>query len=233
MVLLEPLAGVGALHAEGTFTDADGGEQPFAVSLGPRHGPITVAQIDEALAEAPGYSLIVFAGFAATAEAQQYLAPGRRGRINVALLEANADLLLGGLLKNTKASQTFRLFAAPEATRSRRNGRHGRRSSCSAWTASTRRPARSSRATRTRSRRGFSITTTTARCSTSTRRSSRARTPWEALGKALKDTIDQDVVESMHSFVSLPFEPGPTRKAALRAVDDAGQTSEAILDLGA
>ncbi len=49
------------------------------MSLGPRHGPITVGQIDEALAESPGYDLIVFAGFAATAEAQQYLAPGKRG----------------------------------------------------------------------------------------------------------------------------------------------------------
>ncbi len=56
---------------------------------------------------------------------------------------------------------------------------------------------------------------------------------WEALGKALRDTIDQDVVEAMHSFVCLPFEPGPTRKAAIRVVDDAGQTSEAILDLDA
>lgn len=35
----------------------------------------------------------------------------------------------------------------------------------------------------------------------------------------------------MHSFVSLPFKPGPAGKAAIRVVDDAGQTSEAILDL--
>jgi hypothetical protein len=55
---------------------------------------------------------------------------------------------------------------------------------------------------------------------------------WAALGRALKDTIDQDIVESMHSFVSLPFEPGPTRKAAIRVVDDAGSTSEAVIDLG-
>ena len=85
------------------------------MSLGPATARSRLRQVDEALAESPGYDLIVFAGFAVTAEAQQYLAPGKRGRINVALVEANADLLLGDLLKNTKASQTFRLFAAPEA----------------------------------------------------------------------------------------------------------------------
>ena len=230
VVLLEPLAGIGALHAEGTFTDADGGEQPFAVSLGPRHGPITVAQIDEALAEAPGYGLIVFAGFAATAEAQQYLAPGRRGRINVALLEANADLLLGDLLKNTKASQTFRLFAAPEARV--HDGMDGtvtvellgmdsfdaatgevvsrNQNEIAAWFLD----------------HDFDGSVFHVNQASFTRSDA-----WEALGKALKEIIDQDVVESMHSFVSLPFEPGPTRKAALRVVDDAGQTSEAIIDL--
>jgi adenine-specific DNA-methyltransferase len=232
VVLLEPLAGVGALHAEGTFTDADGGEQPFAVSLGPRHGPITVAQIDEALAEAPGYSLIVFAGFAATAEAQQYLAPGRRGRINVALLEANADLLLGGLLKNTKASQTFRLFAAPEARV--RNGTDGTVSiellGMDSFDAATGEVV-------SRNQNEIAAWFLDHDYDGSVFHVNQAfftrSNPWEALGKALRDTIDQDVVESMHSFVSLPFEPGPTRKAALRAVDDAGQTSEAILDLGA
>ena len=73
-VRVEPLAQRGALHAEGIYEDADG-EKSFAVSLGPRFGPVTVQQIDEALHEAPGYDLVVFAGFAATAEAQEYLAP--------------------------------------------------------------------------------------------------------------------------------------------------------------
>jgi adenine-specific DNA-methyltransferase len=230
VVVLDPLAGIGALHAEGTFTDADGGEQPFAVSLGPRHGPITVAQIDEALAEAPGYGLIVFAGFAATAEAQQYLAPGRRGRINVALLEANADLLLADLLKNTKASQTFRLFAAPEARV--HNETDGTVSvellGMDSFDAATGEVV-------SRNREEIAAWFLDHDYDGSVFHVNQAfftrSNAWEALGKALRDIIDQDVVESMHSFVSLPFEPGPTRKAALRAIDDAGQTSEAIIDL--
>jgi adenine-specific DNA-methyltransferase len=230
VVQLEPLAGAGALHAEGTFTDGAGQQRRFAVSLGPRHGPITVAQIDEALAESPGYSLIVFAGFAATAEAQQYLAPGRRGRVDVALLEANADLLLADLLKNTKASQTFRLFSAPEARVQKDNNRtvsiellgmdsfdaatgeivSRNRDEIAAWFLD----------------HDYDGSVFHVNQAFFTRSNA-----WEALGRALKDTIDQEVVETMHSFVSLPFEPGPTRKAAIRVVDDAGQTSEAIIDL--
>lgn len=230
VVTLEPVAGAGALHAEGIFTDADASERVFAVSLGPRHGPITVAQIDEALAESPGYDLIVFAGFAATAEAQQYLAPGRRGRVNVALLEANADLLLGDLLKNTKASQTFRLFAAPEA----RVQRDGDGEVLVELLGMDTFDAATGEVT-SRNREEIAAWFLDHDYDGSVFHVNQAfftrANAWEALGKALKGTIDEEVVESMHSFKSLPFQPGSSRKAAIRVVDDAGQTSEAILDL--
>ena len=106
------LTSTSPLHAEGTLRDG----RTFAVSVGPRYGPITVPQVDDALHDAYGYDLVVFAGFAATAEAQSFLAPGKAGRFDVVLLEANADLLLGDLLRNTQSSQTFRLFAAPDST---------------------------------------------------------------------------------------------------------------------
>lgn len=227
---LEALAGTGVLHAEGTFLDAEGLERRFAVSLGPRHGPITVAQVDEALAEAPGYQLIVFAGFAATSEAQDYLAPGRRGRIDVALLEANADLLLGDLLKNTKASQTFQLFAAPEARVVREADGAVRIEllGMDTFDAATGEVV-------SRNQEDIAAWFLDHDYDGSVFHVNQAfftRTDaWEALGKALKETIDQEVIDSMHAFLSLPFEPGPAKKAAIRVVDDAGQTSEAIIAL--
>lgn len=229
---VERIAGAGVLHAEGTFMDADGEEHRFAVSLGPRHGPVTVAQIDEALAEAPGYRLVVFAGFAATAEAQEYLAPGRRGRVSVALLEANADLLLGDLLRNTKASETFRLFSAPETRLIREDDGSVRIEllGMDSFDAATGQVV-------SRNQDEIAAWFLDHDYDGSVFHVNQAfftrSDAWEALGRALRATIDSEVLESMHSFVSLPFVNGASRKAAVRVVDDAGQTSEAIIDLGA
>ena len=110
---LDSVASSGAIQAEGTTDDKDG-QRHFAVSLGPRFGPITPTQVDDALSDAYGYDLVVFAGFAAHAETQKLLASGKRGRYEVALILANPDLLLGSLLRNTRASQTFRLYASPD-----------------------------------------------------------------------------------------------------------------------
>jgi adenine-specific DNA-methyltransferase len=232
VVTLEPFSGTGALHAEGIFRDADSTERRFAVSIGPRHGPVTVSQVDEALAESPGYDLIVFAGFAVTAEAQEYLAPGKRGRIRVALLEANADLLLGELLKNTKSSQTFRLFAAPEAKihRTEDGESYVELLGMDSFDAATGEVT-------SRNQDEIAAWLLDQDYDGSVFRVNQAfftrSDAWTALGKALKDTIDEETVETMHSFTSLPFRPGPSRKAAVRVIDDAGQTSEAILDLEA
>ncbi|MBW3537184.1 MAG: site-specific DNA-methyltransferase [Actinobacteria bacterium] len=228
VLTLQRLANSGPLHAEGTFVNGGGKEERFAVSLGPRHGPVTVGQIDEALHDAYGYDLVVFAGFAATAEAQEYLREGKRGRFKVALLEANADLLLGDLLKNTKASQTFRLFSAPDVKVARAEdgqvevellgmdsfdaatGKVTSRSQLeiAAWFVDHDYDGlvfHVNQAFFTRSR------------------------AWDALGKSLKGVIEAEVVDAMHSFTSLPFTPG--KKIAVRVVDDAGQTSEAIIDV--
>jgi len=229
VVSLTPLSGGEVLHAEGTFRDADGSEQPFAVSLGPRHGPITPLQVDEALAEAPGYKLIVFAGFSATAEAQEYLAPGKRGRVQVALLEANPDLLLGDLLKQTKASQTFRLFASPEVELHESDGElvvevlgmdtfdaasgevvSRDREQIACWLLDT----------------DFDGTVFHANQAFFT-----ANNAWEPLGKALKDTVDADAIAQLHSFESLPFAHPESGKVAVRVIDDAGSTSERVLEV--
>jgi adenine-specific DNA-methyltransferase len=229
VVSLTPLSGGEVLHAEGTFRDADGSEQPFAVSLGPRHGPITPVQVDDALAEAPGYKLIVFAGFSATAEAQEYLAPGKRGRVQVALLEANPDLLLGDLLKQTKASQTFRLFSSPEVEVREENGdvlvevlgmdtfdaatgdvvsRDREQIAC--WLLDT----------------AYDGTVFHANQAFFT-----ASDAWGPLGKALRGTVDEEAIAKLHSFESLPFPHPKSGKVAVRVIDDAGSTSERILQL--
>jgi adenine-specific DNA-methyltransferase len=227
---LEPLAGSGQLQAEGSFLDEAEDERRFAVSLGPRFGSVTVAQIDEALHDAYGYDLIVFAGFAASSEAQDYLAKGKIGRFNVALLEANPDLLVGDLLKSTTSSQTFRLFSAPDVELDR-NG-DGQLTveilGVDSFDASTGKIA-------SRDRDDIAAWFLDTDYDGLVFRVSQAFFPrsnaWEAVQRALKGSINPDLMEKLESFVSLPFESGEHGKAAVRVVDDAGTTSEAVLDL--
>jgi adenine-specific DNA-methyltransferase len=225
---LEPMANIGSLNAEGAFEADDGSERAFAVSLGPRFGPVTVRQIDDALHEAYGYDLVVFAGFAATAEAQEYVAKGKLGKFDVALLEANPDLLVGDLLKATPSSQTFRLFAAPDVKLNRKQSdltvevlgvdlfdaatgetKFVGDEYVAAWFLDT-------------DYDGLVFKT------------DQAFFPnggWEKLAKTLKGTVDEELMEQLERFESLPFTAGEHGKAAVRVVDDAGTTSEVVLDL--
>ena len=110
---MTPLAAAAALQAEGV-AELGGKKRRFAVALGPKFGAITMAQVSDALREAIGFDLVVFAGFAVSADAQDRLAAGKVGGTQVSLLLANPDLLVGDLLKNTTAAQTFRLYSAPD-----------------------------------------------------------------------------------------------------------------------
>jgi adenine-specific DNA-methyltransferase len=230
VLAVEPATGSGAIHAEGQYEAEDGAPKLFAVSIGPRFGPITVRQIDEALHDAYGYDLVVFAGFAATAEAQQYVAGGKIGRFQVALLEANPDLLVADLLKQTPSSQTFRLFAAPDV---RLNQKDGGQLTVEvlgvdlfdAATGETRFVGDEYIA-------AWFLDTDYDGLVFRTRQAFFPNGGWEKLAKTLKGTLDEELMEQLERFESIPFEPGENKKAAVRVVDDAGTTSEVVLDLG-
>jgi adenine-specific DNA-methyltransferase len=225
---VEPLSAVGAVHAEGDY-EGDDGAKSFAVSLGPRFGPVTVQQIDEALHDAYGFDLVVFAGFAATAEAQEYIAGGKRGRFNVALLEANPDLLVGDLLKNKPSSQTFRLFAAPDIKLDR-NG-EGEYTvqvlGVDIFDAST----GETKFVGDEYVAAWFLDTDYDGMVFHVNQAFFPDGGWEKLAKTLKGTVDEELMEQLQSFQSLPFTPGAQKKAAVRVIDDAGTTSEVVLDL--
>jgi adenine-specific DNA-methyltransferase len=225
---VEPLANAGALHAEGLYEDADG-EKSFAASLGPRFGPVTVQQIDEALTDAYGYDLVVFAGFAATAEAQQYVADGRRGRFNVALLEVNPDLLVGDLLKTTSSSQTFRLFAAPDVklTKNGKGEYTVQVLGVDLFDAST----GETKFAGDEYIAAWFLDTDYDRMVFHVNQAFFPDGGWEKLAKTLKGSVDEELMEQLQSFESLPFKAGEHGKAAVRVIDDAGTTSEVVLEL--
>jgi adenine-specific DNA-methyltransferase len=224
---LSRLAGTDPVHAEGVMEDGT----RFAVSIGPRYGPITRGQVDDALDNAYGYELVVFAGFTATAEVQTFLGKGRAGRYNVVLLEANADLLVADLLKNTRASQTFRLFAAPDVAAHRHpegvyidlRGVDVYDAGKGEATARTLNDIAAWFLDHDYDGEVFHV--------------NQAFFPkanaWEALARALKGTLDEEALAKLAAFQSNPFTPGEHRRAAVRVIDDSGQTSEAVISLDA
>jgi adenine-specific DNA-methyltransferase len=228
---LDPIANAGFLQAEGTYCDDKGNERSFAVSLGPRFGSITATQINEAMHDAAGYHLVVFAGFAATAEAQAWIAKGKLGRSEVALLEANADLLVGDLLKNTSASQTFRLFASPDA-----EVRDADDDEVVIEVMGTDAFDASTGQVLSTNREGIAAWFLDQNYDGIVFHANQAFFPrasaWDQLQKALKGTLDTELMERLNSFESLPFKAGEHKRAAIRLVDDSGTTSEAVLELG-
>jgi adenine-specific DNA-methyltransferase len=227
---LQPVANAGWIQAEGTYTDSDGSTKTLAVSLGPRFGPITVAQIDDTLHDAYGWDLVVFAGFAANAEAQQLVTKGQLGKFKVALLEANPDLLVGDLLKTTSSSQTFRLFSAPEVHVRLDDSGDVRIEvvGVDSFDASTGEVV-------SRGQGEIAAWFLDQDYDGIVFHVNQAFFPrssgWEALQRALKGTVHPELMEVLESFESLPFKSGEHRRAAVRVVDDFGTTSEATLSL--
>jgi adenine-specific DNA-methyltransferase len=225
---LTELAAAGPLQAEGIL-DTDGKPARFAVSLGPRFGAVTMAQVGDALRSAIGFDLVVFAGFAVSADAQEKLAVGKIGGTDVALLLANPDLLVGDLLKNTKASQTFRLYSAPDV-KIDKDGSQFRVTveGVDSFDAATGEVTSFGKS-------GISAWFLDADYDGTVFRVSQAFFPvtngWEKLSKALRGTVDAELVEELHSWTSLPFDAGDNGRIAVRVVSNDGNASEVVLDL--
>jgi adenine-specific DNA-methyltransferase len=225
---LTALDGIGSIQAEGIAL-IDSKQTRFAVSIGPKFGPITIAQVQEALTSSIGYGLVVFAGFAVSPDAAEKLTSGKIGSSPVSLLIANPDLLLGDLLKNTKSSQTFKLYSAPDVTVDKEGSVYmvtvngvdtfdaasGEQTSLGtsgikAWLVDTDYDSQV-----------FSAT--------------QAFFPdsdgWANLRKALRNSVDSEVLEQLAGWTSMPFERGESGKIAIRVITQDGNSAEVIKTL--
>lgn len=228
IVELEEIEGIGSLQAQGV-ADLDGKQTRFAVSVGPKFGPITIAQVQEALASSIGYGLVVFAGFAVSPDAAEKLTVGKIGSSPVSLLLANPDLLLGDLLKNTKSSQTFKLYAAPDA----RVDREGDMYMATINGVDTFDAASGEQISLGKS--GIKAWLIDTDYDSQVFRATQAFFPdsdgWANLRKALRNSIDSEVLEQLNGWTSMPFKRGESGKIALRVITQDGNSAEVILDL--
>jgi len=225
---INALEGVNSLQAEGV-ADVDGKPTRFAVSIGPRFGPVTISQVQEALTSSIGYGLVVFAGFAISPDAAEKLSRGKVGTSPVALLLANPDLLLGDLLKNTKSSQTFKLYAAPDVSLDKEGSLYVLSvNGVDTFDAAT-------GETMSMGTSGIKAWLLDTDYDSQVFRATQAFFPdtdgWSNLKKALRTSVDSEVLEQLQGWSSMPFEKGEHEKIAVRIITQDGNSSEVILSL--
>lgn len=225
---LTPMASAGAIQASG-IADLDGRQARFAVSLGPKFGAVTMGQVSDALRASIGFDLVVFGGFAVSSDAQERLATGKVGGTDVALLLANPDLLVGDLLKNTKSSQTFRLYASPDVHLDQDvEGYRVTVEGVDSFDAAT-------GAVTSFGQAGVQAWFLDDDYDGMVFRVTQAYFPvsnaWESLQKALRGTVDADLVAELHGWRSLPFDAGDHGRIAVRVIAQDGNAAEAVLPL--
>jgi len=217
------LSNLGHLHAEGE-AHQNGRTLRVAISFGPRHGPVTAFQVQEAIptARMNGYEALIFAGFSFDPEAQALIQKAPVAGLQVHFANVAPDVLVGDLLKTTRASQIFTVFGQPDvAVHPQEDGtfvvellgvdiydpltgevHSSRGEDVAAWFLDTDYDGKT-----------FHI--------------SQAFFPgdskaWEKLQRALKAQIDPEAFERMRGTVSFPFEAGEHHRIAVKVIDFRG-----------
>ena len=223
-----PLVG-GTLHAEADYEQA-GKTVHAAVVFGPQYGPLTSVQLQDALNEARGsYDALIAAAFVFDDQAHGLMqkATLRPPVLGVAI---NADLLMGNLLKTSKASQVFSVFGKPDVQISPPNpdgytvtvkgvdiydpntGEFDASSAeqIAAWFLDT----------------DYDGATFLVRQAYFP---AQVPNPWEKLSKALKGSIDPDQFAALQRTTSLPFKAGKHKQCAVKVIDMRGNEVMTVL----
>jgi adenine-specific DNA-methyltransferase len=229
---LETLPGTQSLHASGTL--ADSGER-VVVSFGPEHAALEQRQVEHALREAgelfPLPKMIVFCAFTFDPEAAKDI-DSLRG-INALKAQMNTDLLTEDLKKARSGNQSFWLMGQPDVElRKQKDGKYvvevngfdyfdtakgelvsGGKSKIAMWSLDTDYDERSLLPGQV----FFPMAGKDG--------------GWKKLKKAIRAELNEELLDRFHGTVSLPFEAGENRKAAVKIVDDRGIESLKIISL--
>jgi len=231
LVNIRPL-NLGYLHAEAEARQ-NGNALRVAISFGPQHGPVIAHQVQEAIptARLNGYQMLVLAGFTFDPEAQALVQKAPVKDLQVHFANIAPDVLVGDLLKTTRASQLFTVFGQPDVQVSRQSD-----------------------GTFTVALRGVDIYDPLAGEVHSVRGENVAAwfldtdydgktfhicqaffpgdpDAWEKLQRALKAQIDPAAFEQLRGTVSFPFEAGEHRRIAVKVIDFRGNEVIRILSL--
>ena len=223
---------LGYLHAEAEATQ-NGNSLRVAISFGPRHGPVIAHQVQEAVpaAKLNGYQLLIIAGFAFDPEAQALIQKAPVSGLQVHFANIAPDVLVGDLLKTTRASQIFTVFGQPDVRIQRQKD--------GAYRVELRGVDIYDPVTgEVHSARGEEVAAwfLDADYDGMTFKISQAFFPgdpdaWEKLQRALKAHIPAETFGRMRGAVSFPFKPGDHRRIAVKVIDFRGNEVIRVLSL--
>ena len=224
---------LGYLHAEAEARQ-NGNVLRVAVSFGPQHGPVIAHQVQEAIptAKMNGYQVLIFAGFAFDPEAQALIQKAPVAGLQVHFANIAPDVLVGDLLKTTRASQIFTVFGQPDVrVEKQKDGTYRvelrgvdiydpltgevhstRGEEVAAWFLDTDYDGKT-----------FHI------CQAFFPGDPDA---WEKLQRALRAQIPPEAFEQVRGTVSFPFEPGEHRRIAVKVIDFRGNEVVRVVSLG-
>lgn len=236
---VEPLAGTRYLHADAE-TKSEKPER-VVVSFGPDHAPLEQRQVAMALEEAqnlvPKPKIIVFAAFQFDPEASKDIDETNWPGVTMLKAQMNADLLTEDLKKKRASNESFWLIGQPDVKPSviekgddkgkfqievmgfdyydTRSGEivSGGSDKIAMWLLDTDYDGRS-----LFPRQVFFPM-------------AGAGEGWAKLAKNLKAEIDEEKIEAFHGAISLPFDAGEHKRAAVKIIDDRGIESLKIISL--
>jgi adenine-specific DNA-methyltransferase len=238
---VEPLAGTRWLHADGETKGVK--PERVVISFGPEHSLLDRNQVELAWEEArtlsPRPAILVFAAFEFDPDAAKEIDSLTKEKAGMTFLTAqmNADLLTEDLKKKRASNQSFWLVGRPDVElRQVTSGEHKGK-----WEAEI---------------RGFDYyntrtgtiesgdTSKIAMWLLDTDYDGRSLYPrqvffpmadddegWARLARNLKAEIDSNLIEKYRGTVSLPFEPGPHKRMAVKVIDDRGIESMKVVDV--
>ena len=232
LIRLEPLPHP-HLHAEGETSDGI----RLVVSFGPEHATLEQLQVERAIEAAreqvPRPQLLVFAAFAFDPEAAKDIASVNWPGVTLVRAQMNADLLTDDLKKARSSNESFWLVGQPEVVvESTGDGRFivevlgfdyfdvrsgqvtsGGAEQIAVWMLD---PDYGGRSLFPR-QVFFPL--------------DGSKGGWSKLAKSLRAQIDLTRIEAYRGTVSLPFQAGEHRRAAVKVVDNRGVESLRLLSL--
>ncbi|MEM3432545.1 MAG: hypothetical protein QXP27_00005, partial [Candidatus Methanomethyliaceae archaeon] len=195
--------------------------------------PVTAFQVQEAIptAKVNGYEVLIFAGFSFDPEAQAFIQKAPVAGMQIHFANIAPDVLVGDLLKTTRASQIFTVFGQPDVrVAQQKDGtfivelvgvdiydpvtgevQSTRGEDVAAWFLDTDYDGMT-----------FHI------CQAFFPGDPDA---WEKLQRALKAQIDPEAFEKMRGTVSFPFKPGEHKRIAVKVIDFRGNEVVRVVKL--